>query len=91
MSKYKCASFFAGVGGIDKGFESAGENDGSSGMAFMGMGVNTVNNVMGGFQSSNNNNGEDPYEKLKKLKQLLDDGVITEEEFEKSKKKLLDI
>ena len=76
---------------IARGFENAGENNGSSGMAFMGMGVNAVNNVMGGFQSSNNNNGEDPYEKLKKLKQLLDDGVITEEEFEKSKKKLLDL
>ena len=75
---------------IARGFENAGENGGASGMAFMGMGVNAVNNVMGGLQSSNNNS-EDPYEKLKKLKQLLDDGVISEEEFDKAKKKLLDL
>lgn len=31
----------------------------------------------------------DRNEELKKMKSLLDDGVITEEEFEKEKKKLL--
>jgi len=32
---------------------------------------------------------EDPYEKLAKLKKLLDDGVISQEEFDEQKKKLL--
>ena len=34
---------------------------------------------------------EDPYEKLAKLKKLLDDGVISQEEFDEAKKKLLDL
>jgi len=34
---------------------------------------------------------EDPYEKLAKLKKLLDDGVISQEEFDDAKKKLLDL
>ena len=33
----------------------------------------------------------DPYEELKKLKELLDLGIVTEEEFETKKKKLLDL
>ena len=33
----------------------------------------------------------DPYEELKKLKELLDMGIVTEEEFEAKKKKLLDL
>ena len=32
---------------------------------------------------------EDPYEKLAKMKKLLDDGVITQEEFDKAKAQLL--
>ena len=34
---------------------------------------------------------EDPYEKLAKLKKLLDQGVISEEEFNEAKKKILDV
>ena len=34
---------------------------------------------------------EDPYEELKKLKELLDLGIITEEEFDAKKKQLLDL
>ena len=34
---------------------------------------------------------EDPYEKLAKMKKLLDDGVITQEEFDQAKAKLLGI
>ncbi|MEZ5176379.1 MAG: SHOCT domain-containing protein [Acidimicrobiia bacterium] len=33
--------------------------------------------------------GADPYEKLKEAKQLLDDGILTEEEFAAEKKKIL--
>ena len=35
--------------------------------------------------------GMDPYEELKKLKELLDMGIVTQEEFEAKKKKLLDL
>ena len=31
----------------------------------------------------------DPYEQLKEAKQLLDDGILTQEEFEAEKKKIL--
>ena len=34
---------------------------------------------------------EDPYEKLAKLKKLLDGGVISQEEFDEAKKKLLGV
>ena len=33
----------------------------------------------------------DPYEEIKKLKDLLDNGIITQEEFERKKKQLLDL
>lgn len=33
----------------------------------------------------------DPYEEIKKLKELLDLGIVTEEEFENKKKQLLDL
>lgn len=35
--------------------------------------------------------GSDPYEELKKLKELLDLGIVTEEEFNIKKKQLLDL
>ena len=34
---------------------------------------------------------EDPYEKLAKLKKLLDQGIISQEEFDEAKKKLLNL
>lgn len=36
-------------------------------------------------------NGNDPYEEMKKLKELLDNNIITQEEFEQKKKQLLDL
>jgi hypothetical protein len=33
----------------------------------------------------------DPYEEVKKLKELLDMGIVTEEEFQKKKKELLNL
>ena len=102
---------------VARGMQSAGENGGGSGMAFMGMGMNAAGGMMGGMQqqdgysnpnlsfnqpkpepapapqnpqpSNSTNNDEDPYEKLTKLKKLLDDGVITQEEFDAAKAKLL--
>lgn len=77
---------------VARGFQAAGENGGGAGMAFMGMGMNAAGNVMGGFQQPVNQQPqqpqqqEDPYEKLAKLKKLLDDGVISQEEFDEAAK-----
>lgn len=88
---------------IARGMEAAGSTGGGAGMAFMGMGVNAAGSVMGAVQqpvnqqpigqqaTANNTNAgaEDPYAKLASLKKLLDDGIITQEEFDKAKAKLL--
>ena len=44
-----------------------------------------------GAQTSGPQAGMDPYEELKKRKELLDLDIITKEEFEAKKKKLLDL
>ena len=78
-----------------RGFQAAGENGGgASGMAFMGMGMNAVGGAMAGLQQPTNNQAapeEDPYAKLTEMKKLLDAGVITQEDFDAAKKKLLDL
>lgn len=42
-------------------------------------------------ESDNNEEKNDPYEEIKKAKELLDMGIITQEEFEQKKKDLLDL
>lgn len=81
---------------VARGFQAAGENGGGQGIGFMGMGINAAGATMGAFQQPTNqqpeqpaSTEEDPYEKLGKLKKLLDDGVISQEEFDEAKKKLL--
>ena len=79
---------------VARGFQAAGENGGANGMAFMGMGVNAVGGVMGTMQQPTQPQQptepqKDPYEEIAKFKKLLDDGIITEEEFAKKKKELL--
>ena len=85
---------------VARGFQAAGENGGGAGMGFMGMGINATGATIGAFQQPVNQPQqpqevaqpqEDPYEKLGKLKKLLDDGVISQEEFDEAKKKLLGI
>ncbi len=79
---------------IARGMQAAGENGGGAGMAFMGMGMNAAGSVMGATQQPVQQAQapqEDPYEKLAKLKKLLDDGVISQEEFDKAKEKLLGV
>lgn len=80
---------------VARGFQSAGENGGASNMAFMGMGMNTVGGAMGGLQQPvsgpSSQPQEDPYEKLQKLKKLLDEGVITQEDYDEQKKRLLGV
>lgn len=80
---------------VARGFQAAGENGGGAqGMAFMGMGVNAVGGVMGGMQQPTQPQQpaqpeKDPYEEIAKYKKLLDDGIITQEEFDRKKKELL--
>lgn len=79
---------------VARGFQAAGENGGANGMAFMGMGVNAVGATMGAFQQPTQQPQpqqpqEDPYEKLKKSKELLDMGILTQAEFDQLKAKLL--
>lgn len=85
-----------------RGIQSAGENGGGANMAFMGMGMNAAGNMMGATQQPNTTGTynpsfnqqpqvEDPTDKLLKMKKLLDAGAITQEEYDKVKKKILDI
>ena len=85
---------------VARGFQAAGENNGAAGMAFMGMGINGTANTIGAFNQpaqpiqqptaqQASSTAEDPYEKLTKLKQLVDAIVITQEEIDEAKKKLL--
>ena len=88
-----------------RGFENAGQNGGGQGMAFMGMGMNTVGNTMGAFQQPVQQPAqqpaqqpvqqqpvqEDPYEVLAKYKRMLDEGLITQEEYDAQKKKILGV
>ena len=79
---------------VARGFQASGENGGgASNMAFMGMGMNAVGGAMGGLQQqpTQNQPQEDPYEKLAKLKKLLDQGVISQEEFDAAKAKILGV
>ena len=113
MSDVKKADALSGARGNSfmqqaaaRGLESAGENGGGAGMAFMGMGANVAGNMMNGFAQENtpssynpsfannqnntqNGASEDPTAKLIKMKELLDAGAITAEDYEKVKKQLL--
>ena len=77
---------------VARGMQSAGENGGGSGMAFMGMGLNAAGNVMGAVQQPANTGAqEDPYEVLAKYKKMLDEGLITQEDYDAQKKKILGV
>ncbi len=80
---------------VARGMQAAGANGGGAGMAFMGMGMNAAGGVMGAVQQptqpANSQPQEDPYEKLTKFKKMLDDGLITQEEYDEQKKKLLGV
>ena len=113
MSDVKKADALSGARGNSfmqqaaaRGLQSAGENGGGAGMAFMGMGANVAGNMMNGFAQENtpssynpsfaknqnntqNGASEDPTAKLLKMKELLDAGAITAEDYEKVKKQLL--
>ncbi|MCH4184292.1 MAG: SPFH domain-containing protein [Eggerthellaceae bacterium] len=86
------------------GLRAAGENPdgGALGMGFMGMGMQGAANAVGVMQQSAHHepsftvqqqgasaSNEDPYEKLAKLKKLLDQDVISQEDFDAAKAKVL--
>lgn len=80
---------------VARGFQASGEKGGTSNMAFMGMGVNAVGGAIGGLQQPVNQQAksaeEDPMEKLTKLKKMLDAGLITQEDYDKAKEKILGV
>ena len=80
---------------VARGFQAAGENGGASNMAFMGMGINTVGGAVGGLQQPTQPVSapveEDPMEKLAKMKKMLDAGLITQEDYNKAKEKILGV
>ena len=89
---------------VARGMQAAGENPaggGAMGMAFMGMGANAAGGAMSGLQQPVQQQpvqqqpqpqqpaADDPIEKLKQLKGLLDAGILTQEDFDKAKDKVL--
>ena len=81
---------------VARGMQAAGENGGNGAlnMGFMGMGLNAVGGGVAGLQQPVQPQqaaapAEDPVTKLKQMKELLDAGVITQEEFDAAKAKFL--
>ena len=117
MSDVKKADALSGARGnsfmqqaVARGVQSAGENGGGSGMAFMGMGGGAANGMMGALQqqptpstyqpgfvqapvqniaSESDAPQSDMAKKLLEMKQLLDAGAITQEDYDAVKKQLL--
>jgi len=92
LSGARSASFMNQA--VARGIQGAGENGGAAGLAFMGMGINGVNGAVGGVvggQQTASQPQEDPIEKLKKFKEMLDAGLITQEDYDEQKKKILGV
>lgn len=84
-----------GAGNVNLGGSSNGFNPAAM-MASMAVGnvvgqniAGSMNGIMNSSQNNVNVTKVDPYEEVKKLKTLLDEGIITEEEFNQKKKELL--
>ena len=84
-----------GAGNVNLGGSSNGFNPAAM-MASMAVGnvvgqniAGSMNGIMNSSQNNVNETKVDPYEEVKKLKTLLDEGIITEEEFNQKKKELL--
>ena len=77
---------------VARGFQAAGENGGATNMAFMGMGMNAAGGAMENLQQPVTQKQEkDPMEKLKKFKEMLDNGLITQEDYDEQKKRILGV
>ena len=84
--------------GTTEALKTAAGNENGAMMGFMGLNMAGANGaaLMGNVPQGQNNAqtaapAEDPYQKLTELKKLLDNGVITEEDFNKAKSQLLGI
>ena len=86
--KYKVAMSIGDAanqpGGAAGGLVGAGAGLGM-GFAMPGM----IQQTLGGVLGANSNSSESPLDKLKKLKELLDLGALTQEEFDDKKKELM--
>ena len=99
MSDVKKADALSGARGnsfmqqsVARGMQAAGENGGGANMAFMGMGMGAAGNMMGALQQpTNNGQAVDPTAKLAELKGMLDQGLITQEDYDAAKKNILGI
>ncbi len=91
---------------VARGMEAAGSNGGAAAMGIMGMGMNAVGGAMAGLQQPVGGAvgvganaqaapqaapAEDPVAKLKQMKELLDAGIVTQEEFDAAKAKYLGV
>jgi membrane protease subunit (stomatin/prohibitin family) len=74
---------------VARGMQAAGENGGAAAMGFMGMGMNAAGGVMGAMQQPTQAAQPDPTAELAKYKSMLDQGLITQEDYDAAKKKLL--
>ena len=90
---------------VARGMQAAGENPnggGAMGMAFMGMGANAAGGMMSGLQQQVPQQQvpqqpvqqaapaqDDPLAKLKQLKDLADAGILSQEEFDSAKTRIL--
>lgn len=72
-----------------RAMRDASKQDG--GLAGLGAGVALGNQMVNNIQQSKQEDKKDPITEIKKYKELLDTGVITQEEFDKKKKQLLDL
>ena len=90
---------------VARGIQSAGENPnaGAMGMAFMGMGVNAAGGMMGAMAQNEQTpaaqniqeqaaagSAEDIPTRLAKLQGLLDQGIITQEDFDAQRARILE-
>ena len=91
LSGARSASFMNQA--VARGIQGAGENGGAAGLAFMGMGINgAVGGVTRGQQASAIQPAEEnAFEKLAKYKKMLDAGLITQEDYDEQKKKILGV
>jgi len=81
---------------VARGMQAAGETGGGANMAFMGMGANAAGGMMSGLQQQPVQQAQpaqpaqdDPIEKLKQLKGLVDQGILSQEEFDAAKARIL--
>ncbi|MEZ5438007.1 MAG: SPFH domain-containing protein [Lysobacteraceae bacterium] len=73
---------------VAQGMQSAGENSGAAGMMGIGMAGGMMGGI-GGLQQPVAPAAEDPIQKLKKAKDMLDMGLITQQDYDALKAKTL--